>query len=121
MIAFYYGITGFACAWYFRREVFKSVRNFLLVGLAPTIGSLMLLFIFIRAANDYGKQINNYSPDAFGIGLADVIGIGGLLLGVVVMLIAMFSHREFFRRRPEVAPPGVLEGAPSPLVAESVR
>jgi amino acid transporter len=120
MIAFYYGITGFACAWYFRRELFKSIRNFVFVGLAPTVGGLLLLLIFIRAANDYGKQVNNYSPDAFGIGLADVIGIGGLLLGVVVMFMAMFSHRDFFRRRAEIAPPGVLEGEPTPLATESV-
>ena len=35
MIAFYYGITGFACAFYYRRELFKSAKNFLLVGVAP--------------------------------------------------------------------------------------
>src|SRR3954447_3121640 len=38
MIAFYYGLTGFACAWYFRRTVFESARNFVLRGLLPLLG-----------------------------------------------------------------------------------
>ena len=33
-ICFYYGFTGLACIIYFRRELFKSVRNFLLAGVA---------------------------------------------------------------------------------------
>src|SRR3954462_10750414 len=41
-IAFYYGLTGFACAIYYRRELFKSLHNFFFVGLAPFVGGLML-------------------------------------------------------------------------------
>src|SRR5438270_117175 len=37
-VCFYYGSTGFACAWYYRRELLRSARKFLLVGLAPVIG-----------------------------------------------------------------------------------
>jgi hypothetical protein len=42
MIAFYYAMTGYACAFYYRRELLKSVRNLLFVGVAPVIGALML-------------------------------------------------------------------------------
>ena len=38
MIAFYYGITGFACAIYYRRELLRSVKTFLLIGVGPTLG-----------------------------------------------------------------------------------
>ena len=38
MIAFYYGLTGFACAWYYRRTLTTSLRRFLLVGVAPFAG-----------------------------------------------------------------------------------
>ena len=38
MIAFYYGLTGFACAIYYRRELIKSAKNFLLIGVAPVLG-----------------------------------------------------------------------------------
>jgi hypothetical protein len=34
MIAFYCGITGFACPIYYRRELFKSAKSAILVGLA---------------------------------------------------------------------------------------
>jgi amino acid transporter len=108
MIAFYYGLTGFACVIYYRRELFTSVRNFLYIGLAPTIGALMLSGIFIEATIFYGHRANNSSPDAFGIGLPDVIGIGGLLLGIVVMIVTQVGMPGFFRRRPEVADRAVL-------------
>jgi amino acid transporter len=44
-IAFYYGLTGVSCFWYFRRELTKSLRNFVLVGLLPLLGGVMLLAI----------------------------------------------------------------------------
>ena len=37
-----------------------------------------------------------------------MIGIGTLLLGVPLMLLAAVRYRLFFRRRPEVAPEGIL-------------
>ena len=37
-----------------------------------------------------------------------VIGIGSLLLGVPLMLLAAAKFRPFFRRKTEVAPPGLL-------------
>ena len=41
-ISFYYGITGIACVIYYRRLLFKSVKNFIFIGLAPLLGGLML-------------------------------------------------------------------------------
>ena len=35
MIAFYYALTGMACAIYYRRELTKSVKNFLFIGVGP--------------------------------------------------------------------------------------
>ena len=37
-IAFYYGLTGFACVFYYRRHIFKSFKNFIFIGLAPFLG-----------------------------------------------------------------------------------
>ena len=45
-----------------------------------------------------------------GIGTPILIGVGGLVLGVVVLVFANFAYRPFFRRKPEVAQPGILEG-----------
>ena len=41
MIAYYYGQTGIACVVYYRRYIFKSVKNFIFVGLLPLIGGLI--------------------------------------------------------------------------------
>jgi amino acid transporter len=103
MIAFYYGLTGFACTIYYRREVTKSIKNFLLIGVGPTLGGLILAGIFIKSCWDLSDPENSESGDSWlGLGPPLVIGVGFLLLGVVLMLIWRSAHPEFFRRKPEV-------------------
>lgn len=108
-VCFYYGFTGIACAVYFRREIFKGLRKFLLVGLAPIAGALMLFGVFGKAADAYGHAAEVSSPPIAGITLPLWLGIGGILVGVVVMIVANFYFRGFFKRKPETAPPGILE------------
>ena len=108
-ICFYYGLTAFACVVFFRREIFKSARNFFLVGLVPLLGGLMLLGIFIKAFHDYSKSGANYAKPLLGIQIPILIGVGSLLLGVIVMVFAWAKYRDFFRRRPEAAIEGTLE------------
>jgi amino acid transporter len=108
-ICFYYGFTGIACVVYYRHELFKSVRNFLLLGLAPLAGALMLFGVFGKAVEFYGHKANVESPPIAGITLPLWLGVGGLLLGFVLMLISRFYFRGFFSRKTETAPPGVLE------------
>jgi amino acid transporter len=101
-IAFYYGFTGIACVVYFRRQITRSLREFLLMGVAPLLGGLMLLGIFGKAFHDYSKADSGYSPPLLGIQVPIVIGVGGLLFGVVLMFVAMPFQRDYFRRRPEL-------------------
>jgi amino acid transporter len=116
MIAFYYGLTGFACTWYYRRELVKSVKGFFFVGVAPTLGGLILAWLFIKSCIDLSKPANSESGDSWlGIGPPLVIGIGFLIFGAVLVLIWYSAgHREFFRRRPEVADVGSLDAPPQP-------
>jgi amino acid transporter len=117
MIAFYYGITGFACTWYYRRELTKSARNFFLVGLAPLLGGAILTAVFVKSCVDLSKA-DAGSSTYFGIGSPLVIGIGFLLMGPILMgLWYAAGHREFFRRRPEVADPAVLADRPAAAAA----
>jgi amino acid transporter len=109
-IAFYYGLTGFACAIFYRRELFKSARNFLLVGVAPFLGGLMLTGIFVKALTFYKDPIENYSGGFVGVGTSVAVGVGLILLGVVVMIWANVVYPRFFKRRPEVVEPGILTG-----------
>src|SRR5258708_21773886 len=41
-IAFYYGLTGFACAWYYRRTLRDSQRNLWMRGILPALGGLIM-------------------------------------------------------------------------------
>jgi amino acid transporter len=103
MIAFYYGMTGFACAVYYRHHITDSLKSFLLIGVGPTLGGLMLTAIFIKSCYDLSKPENSESGDSwFGLGPPLVIGVGFLLLGVVLMLVWRVNHKTFFQRRPEV-------------------
>jgi amino acid transporter len=111
-ICFYYGFTGVACAVYYRKELMKSVRNFLLLGAGPVLGGLMLFGVGIRAAFYYGHAENVSSKPILGITLPLWMGIGGMILGALIMLVSRPAFKEFFSRKPEVAPPGILDQPP---------
>jgi amino acid transporter len=97
-IAFYYAITGFACVWYFRRDLLTSVRDFVFKGLLPLLGALMLAFAFVKSAIDMYDVDYGYTV-LLGVGGTFVVGIGALALGVVLMLLwwAFPRSKPFFR------------------------
>ena len=48
MICFYYGLTAFACVWYFReRAGCASPFNIIFKLLCPLLGGLMLAAVFV--------------------------------------------------------------------------
>ena len=115
MIAFYYGLTGFACAWFYRKSL-DSPRHVLMRFVIPMLGGIMLLGAFVIAAYLYSDP--EYGETTiFGIGGVFVIGIGALLLGAVLMYIYRAVAPAFFRG--ETMPPlGVsLALAPAPTTA----
>jgi amino acid transporter len=108
-VCFYYGFTGLACAVYFRRDLLKSPRNFLLAGVIPVVGGLMMAYVAIKAYGYYNTSGNNYSKPFLGIETPIFVGIGGLVLGVVLMFASWpFFPRFFHRRWLEAADPAVL-------------
>ena len=117
MIAFYIGITGFACTIYYRRELLHSVKNFFFVGVGPTVGGAILFYLLIKNAIELSDPANSESGNSwFGLGPPLVIAVFFLILGVApdVRPVAQ-AARAFFRRKPEVVPAGFLEGeAPPP-------
>ena len=119
-ICFYYGFTGVACAWYYRHELGKSAHNFLLLGLGPVIGGLMLFGIGGYAAVYYSHAENVESKAILGITLPLWMGIGGMILGVIVMIVSRPYFKEFFSRKTEVAPKGLLDQPPPPVLPPQV-
>jgi amino acid transporter len=107
-VCFYYGFTGLACAWYFRHDLFKSVRNFVFAGLVPLAGGVMMGYIGVKAYQYYSTAGNNYSKPILGIQTPIFVGIGGLILGIVLMFVSIPFFPKFFGRRFEVADHRVL-------------
>ncbi len=97
MICFYYGLTAFACVWYFRESVFSSVRHFMLRLLCPLLGGLGLLVVFLQTAADSWAPEFGSGSEIFGVGLVFVLGVGILALGAVFMLIMARLQPGFFR------------------------
>jgi amino acid transporter len=97
MICFYYGLTAFAAAWYFRKELTLGVQAFLLKGVAPILGGLVLAAVFVKLAIDTADPDYGSGGSIFGLGTVFVLGIGTLLVGVVVMLAWQARSAAFFR------------------------
>jgi amino acid transporter len=109
-VCFYYGFTGLACPVYFRRDLFKSARNFFLAGLIPVVGGLMMGYVAVKAYGYYNTAGNNYSNALLGIQTPILVGVGGLILGVVLMFASWpFFTGYFSRRWWETADPKILE------------
>ncbi|OHT93736.1 amino acid transporter [Mycobacterium syngnathidarum] len=97
MICWYYGITAFACVWYFRRELFASVHNVVFKFLFPLLGGLVLAAVFVISIGESMNPENASGAAIGGIGLVFFIGFGVLLFGAVLMLIWRSRSPEFFR------------------------
>ncbi len=108
-ICFYYGFTGIACLVYYRHELRNSPRDLVLLGLAPLAGALMLFGVGVYAATYYGHAANVSSKPILGITLPLWIGVGGLLLGLILALLAKPLFRDFFARKLETVKPGLFE------------
>jgi amino acid transporter len=103
-IAFYYGLTGFACAWYYRKNLTSSARNLWMQGILPLAGALMLWFLGgwslwldydVATQNDYTMW--TVPGIHWQIGGAFVIAVGAALVGVVFFLYNRFTAPAFFK------------------------
>jgi amino acid transporter len=106
-IAFYYALTAFACVIYYRRELGKSLKNFVFIGVVPALGGLAMLALFVMAFASY-RQPDQDDTAFFGIGPSLVLGVGALLLGLIVMAVARLALPEFFKREVEVVDPALV-------------
>ncbi|MBI4898190.1 MAG: APC family permease [Actinobacteria bacterium] len=108
-IAFYYGFTGVACAVYYRRELFKSAKNFLYIGVLPSLGGLILFALLGKSFIDLWDPANSESGDSWlGVGPPDAIFLIFMFIGLVLMTVWWSGNREFFKRKLEVAHPEAL-------------
>ena len=101
-IAFYYGLTGLSCAWYYRNTLRDSPRNLWMRGILPLAGWLMLWFAMGWAFWYYWKPVNSYTSwtmpvTHWHIGGVFVLDVGAVLLGIVLMFVYAWLRPAFFR------------------------
>ncbi|MBB1257221.1 APC family permease [Streptomyces alkaliterrae] len=111
MICFYYALTAFACVWYFRHDLRRSVRDAVFKGVLPALGGLMLTAVFFQTMRDMWDPAYGSGSSIAGMGSVFVIGVGVLALGLVVMAVMQRRSPAFFRGE-------VLTRDTPPLVAE---
>jgi len=104
-IAFYYGLTGFACVWYYRKNLTSSVRNLFLQGILPLAGGLILWFLGgwsvwldydVATANDY--TFWTVPGLHWQIGGAFLIAAGAAGLGLLFFIYNRIASPAFFKK-----------------------
>lgn len=90
LVAFYYGVTGLACAWAFRKSLTHPPQMILLAGILPALSGLFLLWIGYEVIAQAGLT-------------ASLPVLVSLLLGIPLVVIAKVMHKEDFFSRPTVA------------------
>src|ERR1043165_484049 len=107
-IAFYYGLTGFACAWYYRKNLTSSTRNLFMQGIFPVLGALMLWFLGgwsiwldydVATENDYTMW--TIPGLHWQVGGAFVIPGAAALVGIIVYLYCRYINpgSPFFKKQ----------------------
>jgi amino acid transporter len=103
MIAFYYGLTGFSCAWYYRTTLGQSARNLWFRGILPVVGGLMLwsalgynLYFYWKPVNSYTTWQMTFWPH-WHMGGVFVIDVIALVIGLALMYAYQAVRPSFFR------------------------
>ncbi|QEV99240.1 APC family permease [Microbacterium caowuchunii] len=97
MICFYYGITAFACVWYFRKQWFDSVRNVFFTLLFPLIGGAILAVLFVQTLIDSADPEYGSGSNVGGLGLVFILGVTVILVGIALMIWQAIRQPDFFR------------------------
>ncbi|WP_418958147.1 APC family permease [Streptomyces tritici] len=108
LIAFYYALAGLAAVVAYRGLLRASVRDFVLGGVWPLLGSAFMLWVFAESLGALS-------------GTSLTIGLGGLLLGLVPMVVYWRRGSAYYRpaaldaaRCLAADPPGTARGLRRP-------
>ncbi len=104
-IAFYYGLTGFICTWYYRKTLRESQRNLWMRGILPALGGLIMYAAGgysvwadwdFASDNSYTSWLMPFWPHWY-IGGTFVIAFLSALVGLVAAVWIRIVMPAFFR------------------------
>ncbi|HYA00537.1 MAG TPA: APC family permease [Candidatus Binatia bacterium] len=103
-IAFYYGLTGFTCFWYYRKTLLSSARNLFMRGVFPLLGGLMLYFALVfSVGSDFNADTVSFTTWTLPFGPRWVIGgvfliaLVSAVVGLIIMVAWWIARPPFFR------------------------
>lgn len=109
-IALYYGTTGFACAWWYRKTLFNKPRDLLMQGILPVTGGLFLFVVmgwsfYLDWLNPNGSNSAEASytswhltfPPHWIVGGVAVLVVFSAIVGVISMVSYNVARPAFFR------------------------
>jgi amino acid transporter len=130
-IAFYYGLTGWTCLWYYRKVLTRSSRDLLMKGVLPGLGGLILFAAgawsveqdwFFSSGQSYTSLQLPFAPH-WDIGGVFMVFLVSALIGLVCAVVWRFAGPSFFRGETlnRSTPTLVPEGAALPLAPASAE
>jgi amino acid transporter len=113
-IALYYGITGFACVWWYRKTLTKNTRDLFMQGIIPFTGGLILFIVlfwsfYLDWLNPYAPASTYNSAEAsftgwqltfpphWAVGGVAVLVVTAAVVGLVAMVTYNILRPAFFR------------------------
>ncbi|MGC8481531.1 MAG: hypothetical protein ACP5PJ_08270 [Acidimicrobiales bacterium] len=82
-IAIYYSLAGLSVVVLYRKDIWRSASNFILVGLWPLVGAVFMILMFIKSI-----------PGLNATTLA--VGLGAMALSVIPIAIYWSKGRPYF-------------------------
>jgi len=103
-IAFYYGLTAFACAWYYRSTLANSARDLWMRGILPTLGGLIMFAAGLYSLQSDWVSTNSYTSWTvpflhWQIGGIFIIAALAALAGIASFVYMRVTAPAFFRRQ----------------------
>ncbi len=92
LVTFYYGITGLACAWYFRGILTRSAVTLIFAGIVPFLSGLFLFWV--------GVQVVVQGEQASGWGYVLPVLVS-FVIGIPLVAIAWLANKQYFAYRAE--------------------
>ena len=125
-IAFYYGLTGWTCLWFYRKTLTRSGRDLMMRGVLPGLGGLILFAaggwslwndLFYSSNQSWTSLQLPFSPH-WDVGGVFLIFLISALIGVVCAVAWRFASPSFFKGETlnRATPTLVPEGVALPLV-----
>jgi amino acid transporter len=103
MVSFYYGMSGLACAYYYRQMLRRNWQTLVMRGLWPVASAIFLLILGVMQLPTLG----------WGVSL---LTVGAIAIGCLPMAYYRFKYRSgFYLQRSEYYSPKPFQGIDRPL------